>query len=229
MTDMASRLCAPLAPHAGKIAGSADRQSVRYVGSTWRSWLDRADLGSAVVDRVFGSLGAETVSRQQIRDLARDADSAEGRLALLIGVLVWGRGTANGRMREPILRAITHADRDKVLKRTADLAQGGPVADAYNAWTLPGLRAAFFTKWLWAATSLTPDSCCLVQDKRVWNSLGALGWNSLEAAAGQRDWGSRYAAYVKDVHECAGRIGKGVSAEDIEYTLFRINGNLDAL
>jgi hypothetical protein len=34
---------------------------------------------------------------------------------------------------------------------------------------------------------------------------------------------------VKDVHECAGGTGKGVSAEDIEYTLFRINGKLDAL
>ena len=57
MTEMAARFCAPLAPHAGKIAGSADRQTVRYVGSTSRSWLDRADLGGAVVDRVFGALG----------------------------------------------------------------------------------------------------------------------------------------------------------------------------
>jgi hypothetical protein len=34
---------------------------------------------------------------------------------------------------------------------------------------------------------------------------------------------------VNDVHECADRIGQGVSAEDIEYALFRINGNLDEL
>lgn len=147
------------------------------------------NLETSVVDRVFGVVGAETVSRQQIRDLSRDADSPDGRGALLIGVLVWGRGTANGRMREPILRAVTHADRDKVLKHTAELARGGTIADAYNAWTLPGLRAAVFTR-LWAATSLKPAPCCLVQDKRVWNSLRAFGWDSLEASGGQRDWGA---------------------------------------
>jgi hypothetical protein len=31
------------------------------------------------------------------------------------------------------------------------------------------------------------------------------------------------------VHECADHIGNGVTAEDIEYTLFRINGDPDAL
>jgi hypothetical protein len=66
------------------------------------------------------------------------------------------------------------------------------------------------------------------QDKQVWKSLGALGWDS-HAASGRRGWPSRYAAYVADVHECARRIGDGVSAEDIEYILFRINGNLDDL
>ncbi|ORV23003.1 hypothetical protein AWB99_24005 [Mycolicibacterium confluentis] len=66
-------------------------------------------------------------------------------------------------------------------------------------------------------------------DKRVWNSLGALGWNSLEAAGGQRNWGVRYAAYVDAMHKCADEAGQGVTAEDLEYTLFRINGNLDAL
>jgi hypothetical protein len=222
------RLREPLAPHAKKIAGSADQQSVRYVPSTWRSWLALADLSRDVTDRVFSAIGPDTVSRQQIRALAHDADSADGRLALVIAVLVWGRGTANGRMRDAIVRALTHPDRDKVLEHTAGLAQRGAVTEAYAAWRLPGLRAAFFTKWLWAASSLTPQSCCLIQDKRVWNSLGAMGWDSLQAS-GKRDWPSRYAAYVADVHECADQIGNGVIAEDIEYTLFRINGDLDKL
>lgn len=39
MSGMAARLCEPLSPHAEKIAGSADRQSVRYVPSTWHAWL----------------------------------------------------------------------------------------------------------------------------------------------------------------------------------------------
>jgi hypothetical protein len=228
MSGTAARLCDSLAPQAKKIAGSADRQSVRYVPSTWRSWLARADLSRDITERVFSAIGPDTVSRQQIRALAQDADSADGRLALLIAVLVWGRGTANGRMRDHIVRTLTDQERDRVLERTAGLAQRGAAAEAYAAWQLPGLRAAFFTKWLWAASSLTPQSCCLIQDKRVWNSLGAIGWDSLQAS-GRRDWPSRYAAYVADVHQCARQIGNRVTAEDIEYTLFRINGNLESL
>jgi hypothetical protein len=226
---MLARLCEPLAPHKRKIAGSADRQSVRYVAKTWRSWLDLADLMSpGLADKVFDVIGPNTVSRSQIRTLAGNASSAEARVVLLIAVLVWGRGTANGRMRDAVVRALTHPDRDHVLEQTAKLAERSSVAKAYAAWTLPGLRAPFFTKWLWAASCLSPRSCCLVQDKRVWNSLGALGWDSL-LASGKRDWPSRYAAYVSDVHECALQIGDSVSAEDIEYTLFRINGDLDQL
>lgn len=226
---MSGTLCNQLAPHVQRIAGPADRQSVPYVASTWQSWLNLAKVSPSVSERVFAAIGPNTVTRSQIRTLARDANSADGRLALLIAALVWGRGTANGRMRDAIVRALTHSDRDAVLEQTARLAQQSATADAYNAWRLPGLQAAFFTKWLWAATSLRPHMCCLVQDRRVWKSLGALGWDSLEAAGGQRDWGLRYAAYVTAVHECAGEVGQGVSAEDIEYTLFRINGDPDAL
>ncbi|WP_139093852.1 hypothetical protein [Mycobacterium parascrofulaceum] len=225
---MAARLYEPLLPHAEKIAGSADAQCVRYVPSTWRTWLALAGLSNGVTDHVFSTIGQNTVTRSEIRTLAKDAASADGRLALLIAVLVWGRGTANGRMRDPIVRALTHPDRDQVLHQTAERAQRGAVAEAYAAWTLPGLQAAFFTKWLWAASSRRPQTCCLIQDKRVWNSLGALGWDSLEAS-GRKDWPSRYAAYVADVHDCADRMGSGVSAEDIEYTLFRANGDLDRL
>ena len=228
MSGMAARLREPLLPHAKKIAGSAGRQSVRYVPSTWHAWLALGDLNGDVANRVFSSIGPDTVSRSEIRSLAKDVGSADGRLALLVAVLIWGRGTANGRMRDAIVRALTHPDRDQVLQQTAEWAQQGKVAEAYAAWTLPGLRAPFFTKWLWGASSPTPQRSCLVLDKRVWNSLGALGWDSLQAS-GKRDWPSRYAAYVADVHDCAGQIGSGVSAEDIEYTLFRINGNLDQL
>lgn len=228
MKGMAARICEPMLPHAENIAGSADRQSVRYVASTWRAWLTQGNLNPAVTERAFSSIGPDSVTRSQIRSLASNADSADGRLALLVSVLIWGRGTANGRMRDHIIQALTHPDCDQVLAQTAELAQRGAAADAYAAWTLPGLQAAFFTKWLWAASSLRPQTCCLIQDKRVWNSLAALGWDSLQAS-GSKDWPSRYAAYVADVHDCADQIGSGVSAEDIEYTLFRINGNLDQL
>lgn len=228
MPGMAGRLCDYLAPQAEKVAGCADRQFVPYVESTWRSWLEAAEVDRHVTERVFAAMGAETVSRGQVRGLAENIDSAEGRLALLIAVLVWGRGRANGRMRDPILRTLSSRHRDGVLARTADLAGRAAVAEAYAAWTLPGLRAAFFTKWLWAASSRNPEWCCLIQDKRVWNTLRAVGWDSVQAS-GRRDWPSRYAAYVDDVHECARQIGGGVTGEDIECAMFRMNGELDAM
>jgi hypothetical protein len=161
MSEMAARLYEPLSPHAEKIAGSADQQSVRYVPSTWHTWLALGDLSPVVTERVFSEIGPDTVSRSEIRSLAKDAASTDGRLALLIAVLVWGRGTANGRMRDAIIRTLTHPLRDQVLRQTAELAQRNAVAEAYAAWTLRGLQAAFFTKWLWAASSLRPEICCL--------------------------------------------------------------------
>jgi hypothetical protein len=91
MSGIAARICEPLLPHAEKIAGSADRQSVRYVPSTWRTWLTQGNLNPAVTERVFCSIGPDSVSRPQIRSLAKDGDSADGRLASLVSVLIWGR------------------------------------------------------------------------------------------------------------------------------------------
>lgn len=227
-SDTAASLVTTLRPYADRIVGSADRQSVDYVKSTWESWLDRADVGDEVVSRVFAAIGSDTVSRQQLRSLAKDADSADDRLVLLIATLIWGRGKSNGRMRDAILRTLDTGDgrRDEVLMQTAQRAREGKAADAYRAWALPGLQAAFFTKWLWAASSTEPGRCCLVQDKRVWNSLGAMDWDS-RTASGRRDWPSRYAAYVRDVHSCANSLG--ISAEDVEYALFKIDGDLEKL
>ncbi len=225
MTTLAARLIVPLARYAAAIAGSADKQSVKFVESTWRSWLSRAHVEPAVTDRVFRAIGTDAVTRPQIRRLAEDAETADLRLALLIAALVWGRGKKNGRMRDSIIKTLTHDDRDRVLERTAELAQDDNIPAAYRAWTLPGLRQPFFTKWLWAATSLAPEKCCLVLDRRVRRSLEALRWSSLEAAGNRRNWDVRYAAYVEDMHICADKLGEGVTAEDVEYILFRMNGD----
>src|SRR5690349_2946423 len=87
VTSLASLLYEPLSPHVEKIAGSAERQSVQYVESTWRAWLERAAVDPALADAVFKAIGPNAVSRQQLRDVAIEADSANGRLALLIAVL----------------------------------------------------------------------------------------------------------------------------------------------
>lgn len=226
MSDTAEVLVERLRPYAMKIAGSADRQSVAYVQSTWLSWLDRAGVGDPVTQAVFASIGADTVTRPQLRAMAKKDDSPHDRLALLIAVLIWGRGKSNGRMRDHIIGTLKPRDgtRDQVLAETAQLARQGDPAGAYRAWTLPGLQAAFFTKWLWAASSDSPNRCCLVQDARVWASLGACEWDS-RVASGRKDWPSRYAAYVRDVHQCARQLRHGVSAEDVEYVLFYMNGD----
>lgn len=232
MTELAAKLYVPLAPRAASIAGAAEHQSVHFIESTWREWLECADIDPAVSDHVFASIGAGQVSRAQLRRMAAQSDSPDGRLALLIAVLVWGRGKSNGRMREPIRRLLTDPRRDEVLEQTAALAREGAAADAFKAWNLPGLQAAFFTKWLWAASSNNEQRRCLVQDSLVWASLKAFGWYSVEAAGGTRDRGKRYAAYVEDVHECARHLsadGNEVSAEDVEYKLFDMKGDLSRL
>lgn len=234
MSSSVLRLYEPLAPYAGNIAGSADRQSaVPYVESTWRGWLAQAGVEDEVADAVFAAIGAK-VNRSEIRTMASDCESASGRLALLIAVLVWGRGRRNGRMRDSIIKVLTNANRDEILLATRELALAGDPAGAYRAWKLPGLQAAFFTKWLWAASSLNAENCCLVQDRLVWKSLRALGWDSKEAAGGTRNRDVRYAAYVRDLHECARRLSRGlgdegaVTGEDVEHVLFSAKGDFNA-
>ena len=230
MSDTAEVLVERLRPYVKKIAGSADRQSVDYVQSTWLSWLNRAGVSDPVMQTVFSSISDSTVTRPQLRAMAKRDDSPDDRLALLIAVLVWGRGKSNGRMRDHIIETLKPRGgaRDQVLAETARLAQQGDPAGAYRAWTLPGLQAAFFTKWLWAASSDLPKRCCLVQDARVWASLGACEWDS-RVASGRKDWPSRYAAYVRDVHHCARQLRHGVSAEDVEFGLFFAKGDLARL
>ncbi|WP_241473607.1 hypothetical protein [Mycolicibacterium neoaurum] len=227
MTALNVRLVEPLAPHRARIAGCADRQSVPFIESTWRRWLHVGNIDRDVVEHLFTSIGPGLIAREQLRKMALQTATTDDRLALLVAVLVWGRGKSNARMRDAILKTLTHDGRDEVLANTAELAQAGRVAEAYQAWQLPGLQAAFFTKWLWAATASAPDSCCLVLDLLVWKSLRTFGWNSREAAGGNRSRALRYAAYVEDVHVCATQLD--VRAEDIECALFRMKGNPERL
>lgn len=53
--------------------------TIAWDANAWRSWLDRAEVGAAVTDRVFSAIGPETTSRPQIRAIAEDADSPDGR------------------------------------------------------------------------------------------------------------------------------------------------------
>ena len=90
MSETATRLLGPLRPYAKLVSGSAEKQSVDYVQSTWHSWLDRAEVSDSVTTKVFASIGPDAVTRPQLRAMAQEADSSDGRLAPLVAVLIWG-------------------------------------------------------------------------------------------------------------------------------------------
>lgn len=215
-----------LQPYADVIAGAADGQEIEFVPSTWRRWLDLAGWPAGRIDDLLEPLDGK-VTRGVLRDMARTAGDAQSRQCLLAATLIWGRGKANGRMRDHMIGALRHPDLDQVLEETSTLAVAGRAADAYRAWHLPGLREPFFTKWLWAASTPGDDQhLCLVLDLRVWNTLNyALDWTGW-IAAGNRSRPARYDAYVQRCHLWASDMGAGVSAEDVEWALFYSNGDL---
>jgi hypothetical protein len=228
-----ARALAKLAPFVGVIAGGAARHgAVDFISDTWRSWLIGTDVGHAT-EAVLRQLGSATIDRSQIEGFAVKADDAEGRMRLLLATLIWGRGKSNGRMRPHIVRAVTHPTCDVVLAETQRLALGGDLAAAYGRWSLPGLQAPFFTKWLWASTStLPPGEQALILDGRVWKSLGVLGWDSLVATGGDRNRARRYEAYVRTARQWARELttsSRIVIAEDIEWALFHANGDFGRL
>jgi hypothetical protein len=227
---------------ATRLAGAADRQSaVRFVPETWCRWLAQVpdpqlQMAATDTDALLRWLevALPKIDRPHLRHLATEGSGPEANLRLFVAVLVWGRGTSNGRMLPHMVRALGAANRDLVLKATAVAATERRLAGAYDGWTLPGLREGFFTKWLWASgtRSLKPGPVPLVLDSRVWRSLNnGLGWNSLIAAQ-SFSWSDRYAAYCETIARWAAGLseeGRMVSAEDLEFGLFYANGKLERL
>lgn len=149
--DQFLRVLGYLRGHVDTIAGGASRQQpVRFVSDTLSRWVAGTEVGppcAAVLER----LSDNVISRRDLAEVALEADTDDGRLRLLIATLIWGRGTSNGRMRRHMVGALVHPDRSKVLATTQQLVLDGDLPAAYRAWSLPGLREPFFTKWLWAA------------------------------------------------------------------------------
>jgi hypothetical protein len=228
-----ARALSLLAPHVDDIAGGASRHgSVSFISETWRRWFEGTDV-TETVDAVLALLGGDAIDRSQIAALAQRADHPEGRARLLLATLMWGRGKSNGRMRSHIVKTVTHPDRDDVLAATQNLAVAGDLAAAYRSWTLPGLNEPFFTKWLWASTLTLPDDeQGLILDGRVWETLGALGWNSLVAAGGTTRRALRYVAYVESARRWAEELSTNtqvVTPQDVEWAMFAANGDLERL
>lgn len=220
-----------------RLANAAARQPpVPYVATTWNRWL-RAMPSSPSLDEECSlswvGLTGKKVSRADLRRLAAAGDGPSDNLRLLIAALVWGRGRRNARMFPHTMVCLKAPGRDDVLAATADAARAGRLADAYDAWTLPGLREPFFTKWLWAVGTRAQERVArpLVLDSRVRATLKALGWNSVKAA-GTRRRSVRYATYCEATVRWGALLsehGRTVSAEDLEYALFFAGGELTRL
>lgn len=236
---MLSSLPTPLAGLAEAISGAATRQpAVEFVAGTWRRWLTAssshggAGMADGDVDRLFQRFPGERVSRRDVQEVALGGSSAQDNRLLFITAMVWGRGKSNARMLPGVMRALDSTKCDETLAVTARCIADGNIEAAYRLWRLPGIREPFFTKWFWAAGyrsggPLRP----LVLDGRVWSTLSALGWNSIDAAASTRR-AKRYTAYVEAAHVWADHLSNGrsvVTAEDVEFTLFAAAGNLERL
>ena len=211
-------VCESLRPLADRI--KAVKQSpVAFRPATWQPHLEKAGF-----PQILGDLGLRnTIDRKQLCSMARDTQTTDSRRRLFLATMIWGSGTTNGRGPRYTKMALESAELDGVLAATAILVAENRLAEAYRAFRVTGVGPAFFTKWFWAVGSNRRGHQALILDARVWRSLGALGWNSIEAA-GTRRRGERYVAYVEEMHDCARALS--TDAEKIEIFLFQANGNL---
>ena len=141
---------------------------------------------------------------------------------LFVKTMMWGSGKTNGRGPRYTASALRHSDITQLMKEIHEDILNGKIEDAYGHHKkIRGVGPSFHTKLLWVVGSaignkpLTP----LILDERVWAGLKKIGWNSRKAA-GSRDRGKRYRAYLSACDLWAKR--NNCSQEDIEFTLFEL-------
>lgn len=221
------------------MSGAAERQpAVEFVPDTWRRWLTASpEAGGAgmqrdLVDALLQRFPDRRLTRADVQQVVLDQPPVEANRTLFITAMIWGRGKSNARMLPGIMKALRSPQCDDVLALTAERVAEGDLEGAYRSWRLPGIREPFFTKWFWATRNrLNTGPTALVLDGRVWSTLSALGWNSIEAA-GSRRRALRYVAYVRLAHAWAGEMSRPrlhVTAEDVECSLFFAAGDLRRL
>lgn len=241
---MDQQAVAALRPYATRIAGAATRHpAVGFSEATWCGWLALANAATRSLPRVaasrhglagwFGVAHLGRIDRADLRRLAAAGTTRSDNLRLFVATMVWGRGQNNQRMMGNLMRCLNSPTRDAVLTRTGTLSAQGHPAAAYSAWRLPGLTYRFFSKWLWAAgiRGNGAGTVSLVQDSRVWESLGALHWDSIVAAGSTRR-ALRYEAYCSAASRWAASLSRptlDVTSEDVEYALFCAAGQLQRL
>jgi hypothetical protein len=195
-----------------------------------QAWLKYFPLESneLFAEQCFGN---RSVS---IHDLSQLANGGSTNRVLFVAAMMWGRGPKNGRLMPKFEKVSIHPNFEETLRKTRELIIEDKPVDAYKAWIksgVEGIGEAFFTKWFFVCglDSRVKGTKPLVLDKRVWNSLSAIGWSS-ERQTGAKyrtDPAGAYGAYLHAAHVWASELSTSsvkISPLQVEQFLFRKNG-----
>jgi hypothetical protein len=194
--------------------------------ATWARWIRPEDTKGL---RWFDPTQQQVaVERRDLVALARAVDTEDPITIrrLFVATMMWGSGPWNGRGPRYTAQALSDPRLADTLRDTRHSILRNSPEDAYARFKVKGVGPSFFTKWFWAAglasnLRITP----LVLDERVWASLGALSWNSVDAAGGSRLRKRRYRAYLDTCALWAADKPKLFGGpEDVENVLFQWAG-----
>lgn len=203
---------------------------IKVPKNAWNQYFP--DETAVLEDRLFESRREITVADlQELVEVTENHYS--GNRLLFVAVMMWGRGSKNGRLMPKFQLAMKSEPFDETLCTTRRLIMVGQPGDAYSEWIrsgVLGIREPFFTKWFFV--------CGLSQgrgglqpfplDSRVRSSLKALGWPSSEDRRRFRGRPDHfYEAYLQRVQDWSmdlTRRGNELRPLDVEQVLFRANG-----
>ena len=235
--DMSNKYSIPASlPRLLESVTTADQPPVRFRPGSWRTTLPEVDpqvlgvLTDSTITWPSETEGDSVVDRNAIHDLLdrTDPDHETDLLRAFLLVQAWGAGTTGSRTLRHTARAFDHRERlvSELRSAISTLRGSGDPAvlvDAYGNWKCPGVGPSFFTKWFAFAGRRAGRSWQpLILDDRVYRSLNRSLDVRLVDLAGSRARSARYRSYVEAVHAWGHELG--VSAERIEYVLFRDNG-----
>jgi hypothetical protein len=206
---------------------TTDARPVQVPPKAWLKYFP-LESGELFAEQNFGN---RSVS---IHDLAQLANGGSANRVLFVAAMMWGRGPKNGRLMPKFKKAASHQNFEETLQKTRELIIDRKPIEAYRAWIesgVEGIGEAFFTKWFFVCglDSRVKGIKPLVLDKRVWNSLSAIGWSS-ERQTGKKyrmNQAGAYGAYLEAVHGWASELSTSsaqISPLQVEQLLFRKNG-----
>ncbi|MFE2530701.1 hypothetical protein [Streptomyces sp. NPDC059371] len=200
-------------------------QAIPFDRARWTSQLPDSTWWPATLDECPRTGRWPQVDRRTVFELARRADTAEGRRHLLVAALVWGNGTKVRSVRRSarVFRHSTRADLDaRLYEALVVLREHGAVA-AYRALNndqhIPYLGPAFFTKVLYFAghEGAAAHHRPVILDSVVSRALRAAG--VVGADWPDNGWTTaQYDRYLAMVHESAR--ARGVLPDQVESALF---------